>query len=108
MFVIAYVTKHAAKRTKQRLGIPQKSAEKNARLALEKGVRHSETSGSLNRYLTGLYLNRYTANNIRIFNNHVYIFQDSKLITVYLLPAKYRRTVEKILEARKNANSKTD
>ncbi len=95
------LTRHAARRTKQRLGIPKRSAEHNAKKALEHGIRHSETRGSLNRYITSLYFNNRKANNIRILNQQVYIFQDSTLITVFPLPGKYRGTVDKIMRSRK-------
>lgn len=95
------VTRHAARRTKQRLGLPKRCVEKNAEMALLHGIRHSETRGSLNRYITSLYFNNCKANNIRILNQQVYIFQDTRLITVFPLPGRYRSTAEKILNARK-------
>ena len=49
------VTNHAARRTKERLGLPKKLSHKNAENALRYGIRHSDTSGSLNRYISALY-----------------------------------------------------
>ena len=94
---MAYVTKHGKKRIKQRCKVSKKSAYKLAEKALKKGITHSETRGSLNRYLTSLYFKNQTANNIRIYNFKVFIFIGSVLITVLDLPAKYRKTVENIL-----------
>lgn len=40
------VTNHAARRTKERLGLPKKLSHKNAENALRYGIRHSDTSGA--------------------------------------------------------------
>jgi len=92
----ARVTNHAAKRTKERLGIPKRISEKNAEKALQFGIRHSETSGGLHRYISSLYWKQQTANNVRIYCGNVYIFHDETLITVFPLPQKYRKTAEQI------------
>lgn len=67
------VTNHAARRTKERLGLPKKLSHKNAENALRYGIRHSDTSGSLNRYISALYWKHETANNVRIYCNNVYM-----------------------------------
>ena len=50
-FLMTRVTNHAARRTKERLGLPKKLSHKNAENALRYGIRHSDTSGSLHRYI---------------------------------------------------------
>lgn len=101
------VTKHAAKRMKERLGISKSTSEKNAEKALRLGIRHSDTSGSLHRYITSLYWKEQTANNARIYCGNVYIFHNETLITVFPLPQRYRKTVERI-RSKNNDNSKKD
>lgn len=93
---MARVTNHAARRTKERLGISKRLSEKNADKALQMGIRHSDTSGSLHRYITALYWKNQTANNVRIYCDTVYIFHNETLITVFPLPQKYRKTAEQI------------
>lgn len=100
----AKVTDHATKRTKERLGLPKKLATKNAERALQEGLRHRDTGGSLFRYIESLYWKDRTANNVRIYCNYVYIFHDSLLITVYPLPQRYRKTVDK-LRRKENKNN---
>lgn len=90
------VTNHAARRTKERLGLPKKLSHKNAENALRYGIRHSDTSGSLNRYISALYWKHETANNVRIYCNNVYIFHGETLITIFPLPQKYRKTAARI------------
>ena len=96
VFLMARVTNHAARRTKERLGLPKKLSHKNAENALRYGIRHSDTSGSLNRYISALYWKHETANNVRIYCNNVYIFHGETLITIFPLPQKYRKTAARI------------
>ena len=92
----ANITDHAARRTKERLGLSKKVSGKNAEKALRYGIRHSDTSGSLNRYISALYWKHKTANNVRIYCNNVYIFHGETLITIFPLPQKYRKTAARI------------
>ena len=85
------VTRHANKRTRKRVGIPQKAVYRNARSALERGLGYAEAKGGLKRYIGWLYSSyNGAANNIRIYNNYVYIFRDDVLITVLNLPPEHR------------------
>lgn len=95
------ITNHAIDRTKQRVGISKRLAEKNAMRAYESGIKHSETSGSLKRYLDKLYLEHKTSNNVRIYCGNIYIFHGDILLTVFPLPEKYRKTAERIKTKRK-------
>ena len=99
----AHVTNHAAQRTKERVGIPKRISEKNANKALQLGIRHNETSGSLHKYITALYLKQRTANNVRIYCGNVYIFHDEILITILTLPQKYRKAADRISRKKKEA-----
>lgn len=98
---MAHVTEHAAQRTKERLGISKRISEKNADIALQRGIRHSDTSGSLHRYIAALYWKQQTANNVRIYCDNVYIFHNDTLITIFPLPQKYRKTVDKLRREKK-------
>ena len=92
---MAVVTKHAAKRIKQRMGLPMRGAEKAARVALEKGLRHAEAAGYLKRYMDALYLRSRSANNVRIWNGSAWLFADDVLITVFPLTGRLRKEAEK-------------
>lgn len=99
---MARVTNHAAWRTKERLGISKRISEKNADKALQMGIQHSDTSGGLHRYITALYWKHQTANNVRIYCDNVYIFHGNTLITVFPLPQKHRKTVDKLRREKKH------
>ena len=53
---------------RERVGLTKKNTDKFAEKALTLGIKHSETSGKLNKYITKLYFNNKNANNIRIYN----------------------------------------
>jgi hypothetical protein len=90
------MSNHATDRMSERCGLNKKSAERLSKLALENGISHNDTVGSLNRYLTKLFFYNKTANNIRIYGEYVYIFCDDILITVIPLDNKYKKVVRNI------------
>lgn len=100
-------TKHSAQRTKDRLGISKKLSDKNAQKALDFGVTHSETVGSLNRYLTSLYFARESANNMRVYHRNVYIFCGNRLITIIPLPKKYYDVADKLQKRKEQSIATT-
>lgn len=64
------MTNHSVKRTKERIGLSKKIADKNAQRALEYGITHSEAKGGLCRYLDKLYLSNGNANAFKkLFND---------------------------------------
>lgn len=97
------VTEHAAKRTKNRVGLSKKLADKNAAKALECGITHADTKGALKRYLDKLYLSARKANNLRIYHHHVYLFHDNTLITIMDLPNQFKRLVDEIQKQKEDS-----
>lgn len=96
------VTKHAEKRLRERMGLKKKSVQRAAEMAYEKGIKHAETNGNLNKWITSLYFNNKTANNIRIYNDKAWIFAGQNLITVLQIPASLKKSVKDVLNRRKN------
>ena len=97
----ACVSKHGNKRLRDRCGASKKSADKLADDALKYGIRHNETAGQLNRYITSLYFRNEEANNIRIYHEKVYIFVGNILITVLNLPHSFHKVSQKIMKRKK-------
>lgn len=87
-----HVTNHGGKRVRERLGIPKKAVERMAALALSEGKRHADFAGSMRRYLDGVFLEHRSANNLRVYAQHVFVFSGEALITAWQLPAKYRNS----------------
>lgn len=94
------LTDHSKDRLSKRLGLSKRCHKKDAEKAFEYGLKHEETKGALRKYLNWLFLQHRTANNMRIFNQHVYIFIDNKLITVITLPHQYAETANRLLKAK--------
>ena len=63
-----------------------------AQEALAHGISHAETTGALRKYYDKLYLQYETANNVRVWQNIVYVFYFDVLITVFPLPQGLRKT----------------
>lgn len=95
------ITKHAEKRMKERIGLNKKTIDKVAIKAMKEGLKHRELKGSLLKHVSELYLRYKKANNIRVFNNKVYLFREDVLITVVPLPFKYTKIYLKIKNAKK-------
>lgn len=95
------VTRHAEQRIRERVGLPKRIADKAAAKALSDGVRRTETTGRLRRYLDALYHARNEANNICVWADKVYLFHNVILITVLNLPNDYKNAYKKIQERRR-------
>ncbi len=85
-----HVTNHAKKRFKRRVGLSKAACQKHAEIAYEHGVTHAETRGRAKRYLTKLFLQYRNANQLRVYGQFVYVFNDVVLITVIHLPKSVR------------------
>jgi hypothetical protein len=71
------------------------TTRKMAQLALDKGMSHSDTKGRLNKWLSKLWFDYKTANNIRIYGQDVYLFKDNVLITLYRVPTALIKLLKK-------------
>lgn len=90
------ITNHAKKRTKKRIGISKKDADRNAQKAYHFGIKHSDTKGKLQKYIDFLYLSHGKSNNTRIYNRKVYLFHNEVLITVLNLPYRFNDLCDKL------------
>lgn len=91
------VSMHAAKRLKERCGLNKKSMQRMAQKAFDEGIRHSQTRGRLNKWVTGLYFNNRNANNIRLYGDKAYIFCEEILVTVIQIPTDLMRDFKKMV-----------
>lgn len=80
------VSRHAYKRLHERCGLSRKAATRMAEKAFYTGMKHSDTRGQINRWITSLYFNNKNANNIRLYGNFAYIFCNKILVTVLEIP----------------------
>ena len=96
------VTKHAKQRMKQRCGLKEKSSDRIAKIAYEKGLRHSDLTGNLKKWVDSLYFRNHSANQIRLYSDKAYIFAGEKLITVLQIPHNLVKEADKL---RRNKSS---
>lgn len=89
------VSRHAAQRTRERLGLPKKSVERNAQRAFENGVDRLSTTGKLRRYLDAVWWGDTPKDGIRVYHRNVYIFNDGILVTVMDLPRRYYEAADR-------------
>lgn len=80
------ITNHAKQRVKERIGLKKKQSNSIAEKALKYGICHKESKGRLKRYFNKLFASHRNVNNIRIYNEKVFIFNNNILITVMDLP----------------------
>ena len=92
----AHVTVHAQERGRQRLGLHRCALQRTADRVLAEGIKHSEVTGRLRRFLDRLYLSHRPANGIRIHGEQIYVFNGVILITVFPVPTEFRGALAKL------------
>ncbi len=92
--MVVHVTDHAYKRAKERFNWSPATIEKMAQKAYDSGLKHKDTKGVLNKYLTSVWAKNKTANNISIHGEVIYIFCFERLITVYHIPSELRKNIK--------------
>jgi hypothetical protein len=95
-------TYHSVDRAKERLSFNSDTLERLSKKALIDGIKHSEANERLRKYFDSLFLERRTANNIRIYGENVYLFHDETLITVFQVPVNLRKIVIKVKHRKEN------
>ena len=93
---MARITRHAQKRFKQRLGVHKVDTNKNAKRALEHGVKQGDAFGIIGKFMAALYFRNRNCNNIRIYNGMVYLFSGDTLITVFPIPYRFKDEAERV------------
>lgn len=87
------ITNHAYERAKERLRWSPTVLDKMAEKAFHDGVRHSDTKGSLNRFITSIWFDYKNCNNIRIHGENMFFFAGETLITLYQLPNNFKKHI---------------
>src|SRR5699024_1874046 len=97
------ITDHADDRRK-RLGRSKKAMERQAELALERGVPHSKTKGKLKKWIDSeaIHSNHQKMNEYIIFNNHLFLFRHNEderiLVTMSKVPTKYAKNINNYIK----------
>lgn len=89
------VTTHAKKRLKECCGINKQSALRMAEKAFKEGISFDNAGELLQKYISSVYLKHdKMCNNLRIYGNTVYVFDNQTLITVYPIPENIQNEME--------------
>lgn len=86
-----HITRHGAERVRERLGVPKRAVARRAALALERGRPREDFSGSFRKYLDAKFRLHHVADNMRVFGNHLFLFQGDILITAWTIPLCFRK-----------------
>lgn len=89
-----HLTRHAYERGKQRLGLPKRALDRLAPKALQHGTSARDYVGRMRRYLDSVYHYNERANNVRVYGEHVFVFDNDTLITVFPVPNDLRKAVK--------------
>jgi hypothetical protein len=100
----AILTYHSDLRIFDRVGGKKKGNQRIANKALTNGISLNETTGKLRRYLDKQkFQGDCHANNIMLYGNGIYLFDDNVLITVLTLPSEYCKIVSKAMKKKREA-----
>ena len=100
------LTKHARKRIRERLGIPNRGVEREFQRALE-GLTIQQTTGRLKRWLKYQRKKYGHAAHYRVTPNAVFAFQGNSMVTVLLLPQELRTSATAQWKRHKNHDGMT-
>ena len=85
------ITDHAYRRGKERLGLSKKSIEKMALISFTTGRTADKLPKQLRQYLVKLQMRHDKNAIIRIYGNHIFVFVNNILLTIFLLPNDYKK-----------------
>ena len=89
------ITNHAYQRAKERLRWSRDTINRMSEKAYESGIKHADTTGRLNKYITKLWFQRELANNIRIYGENIFFFTGNTLLTVHQIPNNLKNHIKK-------------
>lgn len=88
-----HVSKHAAKRMRQRLGIPKKAVEGEALRAVSQGLQEDDFSGAFREYLSESHeINEFDGDYF-VTPSGIHVVDHATVITVLPLPKEHKTTV---------------
>lgn len=96
--VFVKISKHAKKRMKKRCGFNKGTCKRMAEKAYVNGIKHNQTKGNLNKWITSLFFKNCKANNIRIYGDNAYIFCGETLVTVIPVPVNIKKNMNTMVK----------
>ena len=97
----SYVTRHGEQRIRERIGVKKKGCRRLADKVLQKGIRPDETTGHLNLYLNGMLEVKNGVNQIRVYGDKIFLYENIRLVTVKQTPREYMKIILQLLKEKK-------
>lgn len=101
------LTQHACDRGRERFRLKPASVQRMAEMALEKGIRATDTAGDLKRYLETKRMT-HPGTSLRIYGEVVFVFGvRDVLVTFWALPYEFKKCAAKIRASKRAAQEAT-
>lgn len=98
------ITQHAYIKARLRFRWNRSTLNKMALRALTKGIHYNNSVGTLKSYIHSIWVKYKSCNNIRIYGENVYLFQDGKLITLYRVNNEMTKYINAHKRRKNNGN----
>lgn len=76
------VTAHARKRFRERVGLPKNACQVQAQIVYDYGFTYPDAEGKAKLYLEKKFLENKKNMHFRVYGEFIYIFKNTKLITM--------------------------
>lgn len=91
------INDHAQLRIKQRLGLPRKAMRRYVQTVMADGLTHSQTKGSLKKYITEtIHRHEGKCNHPVVYGHHLFLFRGFRLITLTELPTELKPLADQL------------
>jgi len=91
------ITKHAEQRIRKRFGINKRAVDSHAAKAFKYGTHWKNCRGALRNYMEKtIDKQEGAANNAKVYNQYVYLFRGTMLITILQLPRRHHEAARQI------------
>lgn len=98
-----HLTRHAIKRARERCGWTASAALRMARKAYEHGLSLAVAPEEIRHYLEGRERAHDSADESRVYGQHIYIIEGGKCITILHLPKHCQPALDRLRRPRRTA-----
>lgn len=89
--MIISLTKHAVDRGRDRMNLSEDALRRTAQKAFKHGVHQDQAKGQLRYWMQGSMISN--ANHMRVMGHYGFLFNDSTLVTILIVPSHCRPKV---------------
>lgn len=93
------ITRHAYRRSKERLSLNKSAVENLTRKAMRYGLRYRDTEGDIRNYVDSLYGDR-NPSQFRIYGDFCFLIANDRLITIFRIPRCFKKLAKEQMDGR--------